>query len=214
MRVSEVSQFGNTTVTWLDGALWLVAVDAQFSSHIYHLSTRILSLFSAQLHNSTEFGENPADGYQLPFTPKSHPIEITWHHKTPTRRRPLNTTHLTGSAPPDGQVNVKGFVDEADAPNRVQYMTGSQFPNLPPIDYVGFVGPSAMFQGVPSLLPFLQAMLKLSGQRHTHYFAREVTSKLSPNNLLCSKRGAVVGTFVDEYPPFGFNNLPILALFA
>ena len=51
LRVSRVTQFGNTTATWLDGALWIMAVDADFAEHIYHFSTRILSLFTAQRHN-------------------------------------------------------------------------------------------------------------------------------------------------------------------
>ena len=53
LRVSHVTQFGNTTATWLDGALWILTVDAQFAEHIYHFSTRILSLFSAQRHNGS-----------------------------------------------------------------------------------------------------------------------------------------------------------------
>ena len=131
----------------------------------------------------------------LPWTKRSHPIEINWHHNTPTRRRP--NLHDASQLPFSsiGEVNSEGFIDEADAPNRVQYMSGAQFPSLPPMDYVAFVGSSAVFPGVRSLLPFLQSMLQISGQPHTHYFARDETKKLSPNNLLCSKRGAVVGGF-------------------
>ena len=140
-----------------------------------------------------QFGENPADGYLLPFEKKSHPIEINWHHNVRTRRRPTIFADGGSLGSPDDEINAEGYVDEADAPNRVQYMTGGQFPNLPPMDYVAMVGPSAIFPGVKSLLPFLRAMLQLSGQPHTHYFARDETSKLSPNNLICSKRGAVVG---------------------
>ena len=142
-----------------------------------------------------QFGENPADGYFVPWTTRSHPIETTWHRNVDVRRRPyrLNGSQLLPSSV--NEVNSEGFIDEADAPNRVQYMTGAQFPSLPPMDYVAFVGSSAVFPGVRSLLPFLQSMLQISGQPHTHYLARDETKKLSPNNLLCSKRGAVVGGF-------------------
>ena len=57
LRVSHVTQFGNTTATWLDGALWILTVDAQFAQHIYHFSTRILSLFTAQRHNRSQVSE-------------------------------------------------------------------------------------------------------------------------------------------------------------
>ena len=143
----------------------------------------------------SQFGENPADGYLLPFTEKTHPLNATWDLGVPFRRRP----HIRNNPTPGAsfvagdEVNEAGYVEEADAPNRVQYLTGAQFPDLPPMDYVAFVGPSASFPGVQKLLPFLRSMLKLSGQPHTHYFARDVTSKLSPNNLICSKRGAVIG---------------------
>ena len=143
-----------------------------------------------------QFGENPADGYLLPWNKRSHPIEINWHHKVPLRRSPAHVENLPSPdriVSPGDEINADGFIDEADTPNRVQYLSGNQFPDLPPIDYVAFVGPSAIFSGVRKMLPFLQAMLQLSGQPHTQYFARDETSKLSPNNLLCSKRGAVVG---------------------
>ena len=55
MRVLSVSQFGNTTVTWLDGALWLLSVD-QTIDNVFGLSSRALGLYSAQRHNSSEVG--------------------------------------------------------------------------------------------------------------------------------------------------------------
>ena len=36
-------------------------------------------------------------------------------------------------------------------------------------------------------------MMALSGQPQTYYFGRRESDKLSPNNLICSKRGGVVG---------------------
>jgi hypothetical protein len=115
-------------------------------------------MFSAQRHNGTFFGENPADGYLLPWTERNHPIELTWHHNVPMRRRP---THVEGSERPEvprgaATINSAGYVEEADAPNRVQYMTGSQWLNLPSFDYVAFAGPSSNFQALENLLPFLQ----------------------------------------------------------
>ena len=62
MRVSHVTQFGNTTATWLDGALWILTVDAQFAEHIYHFSTRILSLFTAQRHNRSQVRKPTCSG--------------------------------------------------------------------------------------------------------------------------------------------------------
>ena len=34
MKVSHVTQFGNTTATWLDGPLWVMAVDAQVGAAV------------------------------------------------------------------------------------------------------------------------------------------------------------------------------------
>ena len=143
-----------------------------------------------------QFGENPADGYLLPLTARSHPFNSTWHLEEPVRRPPMQRHGVGG---PDLQlslgdeVNPASFVDEANTPNRVQYFTGSQFSTLPPMDYVVFAGPDANSLGSRKMLPFLQALLQLSGQPHTHYLARNDTSTLSPNNLLCSSVGAVVG---------------------
>ena len=40
------------TVDWLDGPLWVMALDAQYSTHIYHASTRLLALYDAQVGSS------------------------------------------------------------------------------------------------------------------------------------------------------------------
>ncbi len=132
-------------------------------------------MFSAQRHNGTYFGENPADGYLLPWNDRNHPIELTWHHKEPVRRRPIHAAGSAGyettpdadaknvgnptrvDAPAGGAtINVAGFLEERHSPNRVQYMTGSQWMNLPAFDYVAFAGPSSNFAGIEKLLPFLQ----------------------------------------------------------
>lgn len=119
-------------------------------------------------------------------------MDETWDDRVaPLRRRPTRTEQKAGAFGVDR--NSEGYIEESDTPNRVQYLTGSQFPNLPPMDYVAFAGPSATFVNVTNLLPFIRAMLQLSGQPHTHYLARDVTSRLSPTNLICSKRGAVIG---------------------
>ena len=130
--ISHVSQFGETTATWLDGPLWIVGVNAQYHLHAYHMTTRLMMLFTAQLSNATQFGENPGDGYLTPFTKRSHPIEAMWRYKIPYRRSPER--HNTG-----GDTKIGGFVEDADAPNRVQYLTGAQW-DLPSMRYVAFAG--------------------------------------------------------------------------
>ena len=135
-------------------------------------------MFTAQRHNGTFFGENPADGYLLPWNTRSHPIELTWHHKEPIRRQPKRAppaprgkpgapaaaAAAAGAAAAKSDViNAAGFVEEGDAPNRVQYMTGSQWMNLPAIDYLAFAGPSSNFAGVEKLLPFLQVREPMVG---------------------------------------------------
>ena len=115
--VSHVTQFGETTATWLDGPLWVVGVNAQYHIHPYRerwqrcilditeischdqrfylapslpadMATRLMALFTAQLSNATDFGENPADGYLLPFTRRSH-------RENCPRGRVANAQHCT-----------------------------------------------------------------------------------------------------------------------
>lgn len=132
--ITRVTQFGETTATWLDGPLWIVGVNAQYHIHPYHMATRLMALFTAQLSNATEFGENPADGFLVPFKKRSHPIETMWRYEIPLRRPP----ERRAAGEPDGG-NAAGYFDDPDAPNRVQYMTGAQW-DLPRMSYVAFAG--------------------------------------------------------------------------
>jgi hypothetical protein len=142
-----------------------------------------------------------ADGYYIPFQKNSHPIEITWHFKAPIYRRPHSAVNSSNALVhrlprrPGDFVNGADYLEEASAPNRVKYVTNNLWANLPAMDYVAFVGPSANFAGVEERLPFLRALLKISGQPQTEYFAARETSKLSPQNLVCSTRGAVLGMY-------------------
>ena len=63
------------TVYWLDGPLWVMAMDAQFDRHIYHASTRLFGLYHAQRQNRSGFGDSEGDGYLPPLTAANHPIE-------------------------------------------------------------------------------------------------------------------------------------------
>ena len=68
------------TVYWMNGAMWVMAFDAQFERHIYHGTTRLMALFHAQRQNKTEFGEVDGDGYLPALDARNHPLENNFNH--------------------------------------------------------------------------------------------------------------------------------------
>jgi len=92
------------TVDWLDGSLWVVSLDAQYGSHIYHASTRILALFDAQVRPEAERSE-ASRGTHL------HPDARPRPRSAPTRL-PADATFPHGS-PSDGYLAP---LDEANFP--------------------------------------------------------------------------------------------------
>ena len=169
---------------------------AQFDRHIYHATTRFLSLYAARRQNATAWGDVEGDGYFPPLTARNHPLESTFfktHHMawTTDEARELDALFLAKQQRGGGG----GYAIRG---NHVSYRTSAGW-DLPSQSYVVLAGGNLLHPS--SMIKFLKGMSELVLQPGGRYVSTGVmngdggTDSLSPSTkILCSSRGAVAGT--------------------
>lgn len=169
LRLARRTTVSGRTVDWTEGALWVVGLDTgKVHSHDpLKWMSKVGILFDAQRHNVTgPFGTHPRDGY--------------YHHIL--RWQVASATSITMTPP---------------TPNTARFRVGSQWGPLPPQDNVVFAGPGALeLQSVGDLPPLSRAMLDIALQEGATPFFTPLRDayNIDRGRLLCSSRGAVVGT--------------------
>lgn len=169
------------TIDWLDGTLWLAALDLQWQDNPYHFLTKASLLYDAQRSNITlaygtakgatfETGGSPFDGF------------VHWQSDSDIAVR--RSIH-----------KLESSVGTSEARNRALWRIGSQWGPLPPLDNILFVGEgSKTVTEVSRLSPWASGILRLINQRQTKVFFNDALSKYNSKHLLCARRGVVIGT--------------------
>ena len=194
LRMRRRTRVGNTTVDWLDGALWVAGIDGQWFSNPYHWFSKIGALFDALRSNATlEFGAHPSDGFpQLARYGSFGSRTSTVAHPQGDDFGGTADNVVRGAAP--GAKGAAAAAGRLHNPhNRLQWLVGSQW-RLPPMDTLLFVGDGAYpLDSRAELKDWFRSTLDLSVQRGTRYFFNDALSLLSPTHLVCATKGVIPG---------------------
>ena len=196
LRIGAVTRTKNFTTYWLDGGLYLTAMDAQFDRHIYHATTRLIGLYHSQRANATQFGESEGDGYLPPLTARNHPLEATFTTVNRFAFAPWEADEIDAraAAPGGGGVGPHGRAPALHVRgNRVTYHTTSGW-DMPPQDFAVLAGISGV--APPQMIAFLKGIAELSIQPGGTFVSNaQLVNVLDPSStLICARRGAITGT--------------------
>jgi hypothetical protein len=182
-------------INWLDGPLWLAGVEVGSHENPFHWMSKVGMLFDAQRSNATtEWGKGPRDGYlqRTVSTSFSDGPSIATAEEIEEWSRTGRPSYTVGEGEEQGERDPISFPEKTQ--NRMTWRTGAQWTGIPSQDYVVFTGPGTQdFETESSLTDWFQAVLRLGIQRHSKVFARNLTTSLSSENMLCSMKGAVIG---------------------
>lgn len=191
LSVSRRTFVDGRVVDWMDGALWIVALEGQAAGSPLAWWERVGVLYDARRHNASGWVPSAAaaadasggDGFAaVPHVPfGSHPRDgyIRW-----LKRWQIASAQAIVMPPASGPPS--SF-------NTARFRTGAQWP-LPPIDAVAFAGQGGRdVASAARLSSWAAGELRLAAGPGAAAGFRDLAKVLSPRHLLCAPRGAVVG---------------------
>ena len=180
-RVPNLNEEERITVDWIDGTLWLGALELQWQENPYQFMSKASLLYEAQLANAT-VGFGSANG--AAFETGGHPSDGYVHWQSDSDIAVRRSIH---------KLESKTGIPEARS--RALWRVGSQWGPLPPIDNILFVGEGAKrVADISHLNSWASGILRLINQRNTKVFFNDAQKQYDSKHLLCARRGAVLGT--------------------